>query len=346
MDAFYVSCELLRRPELEGKPVIISGSGPRAVVTTASYEARKFGVGSAMPTSQARRRCPQAILVPVDMAHYRAKSKQVMAMVDELGAPRERVSVDEVYLELTDVHAPIRAMGLLVKRIRDELSLDASVGIGPNKLVAKVASDAEKPKGFVLLTREQAAQRFAPEPVGLIPGIGPKTAERLGALRISTIADLQRLPVTALQQRFGERQGRFLHERAHFRDGGLVAERTAKSSSVETTFDTDVLELARLEAILRKQSSTLAASLLRYGRKGRTIAIKMRYDNFETLTRARSISEFTNDEATISQVALELLAENRPERPVRLLGVRVGSFESAEQPRPEIEQTSLPLAAA
>ena len=156
MDAFYVSVELLRHPELVGKPVVVSGTGPRAVVTTASYEARKFGVGSAMPASRARRMCPDAHWLPPDFAYYRETSRKVMDLVGELGVPLEPLSLDETYLDLSDVPDPVAQMSALIRRIRDELRLDASVGIGPNKLVAKVASDAEKPRGFVVLTREQA----------------------------------------------------------------------------------------------------------------------------------------------------------------------------------------------
>ena len=179
MDSFYVAVELLRRPELRGKPVIVAGGGPRAVVTTASYEARPYGVGSAMPVAHARRRCPDLIHLPVDMAHYREMSGRVMKLIGELEVPTQPVSLDEVYLDLSELPDPIARMSGLVRAIRERLALDASVGVGPNKLVAKMASDCEKPRGFVVLSREQAATRFAPDPPRLIPGIGPKTAERL-----------------------------------------------------------------------------------------------------------------------------------------------------------------------
>src|SRR5688572_6673190 len=148
MDAFYVAVELLRRPELRGKPVIVAGGGPRAVVTTASYEARPFGIGSAMPVAHARRLCRDLVHLPVDMAHYRDRSREVMELIADLGVPTEPASLDEVYLDLSSVPDPVARMSGLVRAIRERLSLDASVGIGPNKLVAKVASDAEKPCGF------------------------------------------------------------------------------------------------------------------------------------------------------------------------------------------------------
>ena len=327
MDAFYVAVELLRRPELAGKPVIVAGGGPRAVVTTASYEARRFGVGSAMPVSQAMRRCPDAIRLPVDMNHYRDRSREVMALVAELSVPSEPVSLDELYLDLSELPDPVARMSGLVRRIRDELSLDASVGIGPNKLVAKVASDAEKPRGFVVLTREQAAKRFAGAPPRLIPGIGPKTAARLEQLGVRTIGDLQCYDPAELVRRFGEHHGRALHDRAHFRSDSPVARREVKSRSVESTFDFDLADPAELERILASQAERLAAELSERGLAGRTIAIKVRLDDWTTYTRAKTVEARTASAETIRAVALALLRGNAPERPVRLLGVRVGGFE-------------------
>jgi DNA polymerase IV len=331
MDAFYVAVELLRRPELAGKPVIVAGGGPRAVVTTASYEARKYGVGSAMPVSQAMRRCPDVIRLPVDMAHYRERSAQVMQLVGELAVPTEPASLDEIYLDLDGVPDPVSRMSGLVRRVREELHLTASVGIGPNKLVAKVASDAEKPAGFVALTREQAAERFAGEPPRLIPGIGPKTAERLDALGVRTIGDLQRYPADELVRRFGEHHGRGLHDRAHFRSDSRVARRELKSRSVEATFDYDLADHAELERILGEQAERLGAELAERKVAGRTIAIKVRLDDWTTYTRAKTIDHRTSEATTIKAVAMALLRANAPERPVRLIGVRVGGFEERER---------------
>jgi DNA polymerase-4 len=340
MDAFYVACELLRRPELRGKPVIVAGRGPRAVVTTASYEARRFGVGSAMPAARARALCADGVYLPPDFDHYRARSREVMALIGALRVPMEPVSLDEVYLDLSELGYPVDAMTQLVRRIAEELGLDASVGIGPNKLVAKVASDAEKPRGFVVLTREQAAERFAGESPRLIPGIGPKTAQRLASYGVKTIGQLQRCTLAGLVERFGEHHGRELHDRAHFRSDSQVAQRVAKSRSVEATFDADISELERMEEVLRGQSVELAEGLAKRGQRGRTIAIKVRLDDFSTLTRARTLADPTNDAQVIASVALELLRANRPARPVRLLGVRVGGFAERE---PEADQTALPL---
>ncbi len=327
MDAFYVSVELLRHPELVGKPVVVSGSGPRAVVTTASYEARKFGVGSAIPASRARRLCPEAVFLPVDHAHYRERSREIRALIDELGVPVEPLSLDEAYIDVTSLPDPVARMSALVRRIRDELALDASVGIGPNKLVAKVASDAEKPRGFVVLTREQAVKRFAPESVRLIPGIGRKTAERLRSYGVVTLGQLQRCTVPGLIERFGQNHGQALHDRSHFRSESEVAtHREAKSRSVETTFDVDIDGLDAMAEVLRGQARRLAEQLEARSLAGRTIGIKVRTDNFETFTRVRSVEAPVNDVATITAVALELLHDNAPNRPVRLLGVRVAGF--------------------
>src|SRR5450631_589486 len=207
MDAFYVSVELRRRPQLRGLPVIVAGSGPRAVVTTASYEARRFGVGSAMPAAQARRLCPKAVFLPPDFPVYREASRQVMDLVRSHVELVEVVGLDEAYLDLTGLYSPRAAMRRLVAEIRAATQLICSVGIGPNKLVAKVASDAEKPAGFVVLSRVEACARFASSPPGLIPGIGPKTAQRLAELGLTTLAAVGGAPRELLVARFGPNLG-------------------------------------------------------------------------------------------------------------------------------------------
>ena len=215
-DAFYVSVELLRRPELRGRPVVVSHSGPRAVVTTASYEARRYGVGSAMPAARARRLCPDAVFLAPDFAAYREASARMMAIVREHIERVEVVGLDEAYLDVHSLYSPKAAMRRLVAAIREQTGLSCSVGIGPNRLVAKVASDAEKPAGFVVLTREQACERFASRPPELVPGIGPKTSERLRALGLTTLAALAAAPEQTLVERFGPNLGRDLLRRARF----------------------------------------------------------------------------------------------------------------------------------
>lgn len=326
-DAFYVSIELTRRPELRGKPVVVSGSGPRAVVTTASYEARRYGVGSAMPAARARRLCPDAIFLTPDFATYRAVSRRVMDLVRSHVERVEVVGLDEAYLDLSGLHSPKAAMRRLVERIRRETQLTCSVGIGPNKLVAKVASDAEKPAGFVVLSREQACKRFAGSPPSLVPGIGPKTAARLAALGLTTLGALAAAPEQVLAERFGPNLGRDLQRRARFEHAGVVgAARKVVSESRERTFDVDVSDFSQLTESLAAMTRSLCDSLARNARSGRTIGIKVRLDDWTTVTRARSIAEPTDSYDAVFEVALALLREYAPVRPVRLLGVRVANL--------------------
>jgi DNA polymerase IV len=326
-DAFYVSIELCRRPELRGKPVVVAGSGPRAVVTTASYEARRYGVGSAMPAAKARRLCPEAVVLPPDFATYREVSRQVMDLVRTHVERVEVVGLDEAYLDLSGLYSPRAAMRRLVAEITAATQLVCSVGIGPNKLVAKVASDAEKPAGFVVLTREQACARFAQSPPGLIPGIGPKTAARLSELGLNTLQAVGAAPEQMLVERFGPNLGRDLSRRARFEhDGEVGAARKVVSESRERTFDEDIRDPAALREALQRMSSELCASLLANRRRGRTIGIKIRLDDFTTVTRAHSVAEPTCDGELVTAVALRLLQEYAPARPVRLLGVRVAGL--------------------
>jgi DNA polymerase-4 len=344
LDAFYASVELLRRPELRGLPVIVAGSGPRAVVTTASYEARRFGIGSAMPASQARRLCPQAIVIQPDFEAYRSTSREVMAIVREHVERVEQLGLDEAYLDLTGLVAPKAAMRRLVHEIRARTGLGASIGIGPNRLVAKVASDAEKPGGFVVLTREQACERFAGAPPSLVPGIGPRTAERLQAMGIATLGDLAACEEPVLVEAFGARQGPWLRSRGRFEGSSEIEPvREAVSESRETTFDYDIADPARLEQILGELTERLCEGLRRNERRGRTITIKVRLDDWTTVTRAKTIGHATNDEHDVAEVALALLREYAPARPVRLLGVRVASFSESGESHEDAAQMALPL---
>jgi DNA polymerase-4 len=328
-DAFYVSIELRRRPELRGMPVIVAGSGPRAVVTTASYEARKYGVGSAMPAARARRLCPQAVVLAPDFTTYREASREVMAIVRAHVERVEVVGLDEAYLDLGGLFSPRAAMRRLVAEIGARTELTCSVGIGPNKLVAKVASDAEKPAGFVVLTRAQACARFAQSSPGLVPGIGPKTTARLAQLGLTTLGAVGAAPERMLVQRFGANLGVELGRRARFEHDGVVgAARKVVSESRERTFDHDVCDPVQLREWLAKMAGELCASLVAHGRSGRTIGIKIRLDDFSTATRAHTVEAPTNDVERVTAVALRLLAEYAPARPVRLLGVRVAGLTS------------------
>src|SRR5215211_1597405 len=202
MDAFYVSVELQRRPELRGLPVVVAGSGPRAVVTTASYEARRYGIFSATPAERARRLCPQAVFVPPDFTHYRERSREVMAVLRRHVDRVEVVGLDEAYLDLTGLERPRSAARRVKSAVIEETRLGCSIGIAPSKLVAKIASDADKPDGFLELTRQEACERFAAASPGLIPGIGPKTRERLERRGITTLGRLAAVPESALAEWF------------------------------------------------------------------------------------------------------------------------------------------------
>jgi DNA polymerase-4 len=340
MDAFYVSVELRRRPELRGQPVIVAGAGPRSVVTTASYEARRFGVGSAMPAVRARRLCPDAIHLPPDFPYYRETSREVMSTVRAHVDTVEVVGLDEAYLDLSQIPAPHAAMRRLAIEIERTTNLGCSIGIGPSKLVAKVASDAEKPRGFVVLTRQQACERFAPASCGLVPGIGPKTAERLRRLRIGTLGQLAAAPAHELAIHFGARLGAQLQRRARFEDDSPVTEeRKVISESRETTFDRDLVGMPQLEPVLGGLVTRLCDALMARGRRGRTIGIKVRLDDFSTHTRARTLTEAVSDAERVGPIALELLRRFAPVRPVRLLGVRVAGLE----PVPEAADEQLSL---
>jgi DNA polymerase IV len=344
MDAFYVSVELQRRPELKGLPVVVAGSGPRAVVTTASYEARKFGIFSATPAERARRLCPDAVFIPPDFEAYRERSKELMAVLRRHVERVEVVGLDEAYLDLTELDRHRSAARAVKEAVKAETGLTCSVGIGPNKLVAKVASDAEKPDGFLELTAEGARLRFAEASPGLIPGIGPKTVTRLGELGIATLGRLGATPDEQLTQWFGPRLGPHLAALARFEDDRPIETvRIAKSESRETTFDRDLHGLPQLEPVLERLTGELCETLAREERRGRTIGIKVRFDDFSTVTRARSIDAAVNDSSTVGTVALELLRRLDPRRPVRLLGVRVAGLDEQSGHGMTDDQLSLSL---
>jgi DNA polymerase-4 len=338
MDAFYVSVELQRRPELRGLPVVVAGSGPRAVVTTASYEARRFGVFSATPAERARRLCPEAVFVPPDFELYRQRSREVMAVLRDHAERVEVVGLDEAYLDLTGIERPKAAARRVKAAVVERTGLGCSIGIGPSKLVAKVASDADKPDGFLALSREQACERFAAASPRLIPGIGPKTVERLAEAGVDSLARLAATPEAELVALFGARLGPHLRALARFHDERpIVTERAAKSESRETTFDHDLRGLDALLPVLERLARELCTTLARQDARGRTIGIKVRLDDFSTHTRARTLEEPTNEQRVVLAVAAELLRAFDPSRPVRLLGVRVaGLDEEAARAAPPV----------
>jgi DNA polymerase-4 len=253
-------------------------------------------------------------------------------MMDIVRSHVERVEVvglDEAYLDLSELHSPRAAMRRIVADIEAATKLVCSVGIGPNKLVAKIGSDAEKPAGFVVLTREQACERFAGAPAGLIPGIGPKTVARLQSMGLRTLGELARAPAELLVERFGPNHGRELIRRARFEHDGEVSQaRKVVSESRERTFDYDIHDPARLREALAQMAVELCASLAAHDNHGRTIGIKVRLDDFSTVTRARTLAAPTCDPEKVANVALALLEQYSAPRPVRLLGVRVAGLAS------------------
>jgi DNA polymerase-4 len=330
MDAFYASVELRRRPELKGKPVVVCGSGPRAVVTTASYEARRLaGIHSAMPAATARRRLPDAIYIKPDFPAYREASAQVMEVLRRNVETVEVVGLDEAYLDLTGIYSPKATMRRVSSQIREQTGLTCSVGISESRMLAKITSELGKPAGLVVLSREAALERFATESPGLIPGIGPKTVQRLERMGIRTLADLGRREEAELEAAFGPRSGAWLHARGRLWDETpITVEHETKSQSTEITFDVDVSQRGELERHLVELAEELCRRLRKRELEGRSIGIKIRLDDWTNVTRSHSVEAPTNDPQVVVPTALDLLRAYDPQRPVRLLGVRLASFEN------------------
>jgi len=359
MDAFYASVELLRYPQLRGKPVVIGGRRRRAaedgviptlreyagrgVITTATYEARKFGLHSGMGLMKAAKLAPDALLLPADFDEYRRYSRLFKEAVRALAPEIEDRGIDEIYIDLTelvessagegapDPWARARVAALDIQRaVRDATGLSCSIGITPNKLLSKIASELDKPGGLTVLTEADIAARVWPLPVRKINGIGPKAAARLEELGVRTIGELAQADPGRLVERFGQSYGAWMHEAAHGRDGRAVVTRSEpKSISRETTFEDDlhaVRDKERLSRIFTELCVRLAADLARKGYVGRTIGLKLRYDNFKTVTRDRTLDEPTGDATAIRRAAGECLKRVPLDRRIRLLGVRVGSL--------------------
>ena len=330
MDAFYASVELRRRPELKGKPVVVCGSGPRAVVTTASYEARKLaGIHSAMPAAVARRRLPGAVYLPPDFPAYREASAQVMEVLRRNVETVEVVGLDEAYLDLTGIFSPKATMRRVATEIRHDTGLSCSIGISESRMLAKIVSELGKPAGLVVLSREGALERFATESPGLVPGIGPKTVIKLQGMGVHTLADLRRRRREELEASFGPRSGAWLHARGRLWDETPISvSHETKSQSVERTFDVDVRQRGELESHLVEQAAELCRRLRKRELEGRTIGIKIRLDDWTNVSRSHTVEEPTNDPDVVGPVALDLLRAYDPQRPVGLLGVRLASFEN------------------
>ena len=331
MDAFFVAVELRRRPELRGQPVVVAtGTDPtaRGVVMAASYEARKFGVHSALPLATAHRRCPQMVLLPRDMRHYQEWSRRVMAILREEIPRVEVVGLDEAYLDLSHSDFPKSECRRVKHRIREETGLVCSIGLAPNKLLAKIASDLDKPDGFCMLTPEGMLDAVGDRPASLLPGVGPKTFERLRRAGIKTVADLAHAPDEQLA-RAGA--GSELRDRARGIDNRRIqTSRERKSESVETTFPQDVSDHDVLVSTLDRLAARLCEGMQRGGYRGRTVTLKIRLRPFRTYTRSKTLESHTCDVETVRSVARELLGRVELDAPVRLLGVGVSSLEKTD----------------
>jgi DNA polymerase-4 len=330
MDAFYASVEQRDRPELRGRPVIV-GADPkgRGVVSAASYEARRFGVHSAMPIGRAARLCPDAAFLPVDMDKYAGVSREVMAILADFTPLLEPLSIDEAFLDVTGterLHGDGAAVARTIKsRVTTALRLTASVGVAANKFVAKVASDLRKPDGLVVVAPGTEADFLAPLPVSRLWGVGRVTGAGLEAMGVSTIGQLAAVPVTYLETRFGE-SGRALHDLSLGRDDRAVEPFAApKSMGAEETFGQDHRDVERLGATLREQAERVARELREEGYAGRCVTLKLRFADFSTLTR-RHTDDPTQDGLLIYRRARVLLERIPLRQPVRLIGLSVSGL--------------------
>jgi DNA polymerase IV len=342
MDAFYVSIELLRHPELRGKPVVVAYDGPRGVVTTASYEARRYGVHSALPMVTARRRCPDLIVLPVDMQLYRRGSAKVMETLREFSELVEVVGLDEAYVDLSDSPVPQSRAREIKRRIRETTRLVCSIGLAPNKLMAKIASDLDKPDGLRVLEKEGWLAAVGEKPAALLPGVGPRTSERLGEIGIETVSELAGADPVALERAFGPKHGRGLRDRANgIGSSTLTLKRKRKSESRETTFRADVTDRAELLGTVDRLARSVCSSLERHGSTGRTVTLKIRLRPFKTYTRSRTLPSPTRDPEAVASTARELLERFDPTIPVRLVGVGVAGLD-----RSQLEEQDDPAAGA
>ncbi len=327
MDCFYAAVHMRDDPWLAGKPVVIGGSAEsRGVVAAASYEARRFGIHSAMPSSRARRLCPEVIFIPPDFRRYRRESEAIFAIYRELTPLVETLSLDEAYL---DVSGRLGAFGSATamareirRRVREERRLTVSVGVGPNRLVAKIASDFDKPDGLTVVPPAKVLAFLAPLPVRRLHGVGPATEKALVELGIDTVAALRAVSVAALVERFG-RHGRTLHEFAHGIDERPIEpHRETKSLSTETTYAVDLRDAAAIGDEVERLARSLAATLARRELAACTVTLKLRYADFQTVTRSRTLALPIADGAGLAACARDLLARTEARRrPVRLLGV-------------------------
>jgi DNA polymerase-4 len=331
MDAFYASVEQRDDPQLHGKPVVVAWRGNRSVVCAASYEARKFGVRSAMPSVRAERLCPNAVFLPPDFPRYRAVSRQVREIFRRHTDTIEPLSLDEAYLDVTEnktgLPTATQVARTIRKQIRAELQLTASAGVAPNKFLAKVASDWKKPDGIFVIQPEEVNGFLLPLPVGRLPGVGKVTEQKLKGLDINTIADLRRLELPALESRFG-RYGVRLYELARGIDESpVVPDRPTQSISAEDTFERDV-PLAETEPMIRRLAELTWAASRKETRVARTVVLKLKTAEFKILTRSHTPSSPPSSCEELTTIALSLRERVflGPQQHFRLVGIGLSNF--------------------
>ncbi len=332
MDAFFAAVEQLRRPELRGKPVVVGGDGNphrRGVVSTASYEARAYGIHSAMPLRTAFKRCPHAVFLPVDFAAYEEFSGRLRSILREYSPLVEPLSLDEAYVDVSHrAEDPVELARTIKRRIATELGLTASVGIGPNKLLAKIAANMQKPDGLAAIWEEEVEEKLSHLPATVLWGVGPKTAARLReALNVQTVGDLRRVPLEQLQEFLGPHQGEWLYRLCRGEDDSpVVTEWEPKSMSREVTFQVDVRRRETLLRVIRRLGEEVCAEAADGGYLARTVTVKIRYHTFRTHTRSQTLHEPTADRELLLRTATGLLDRFTLDRPVRLVGVRLSNL--------------------
>jgi DNA polymerase-4 len=328
MDAFFSSVEEKRHPELAGKPVVVGGEGDptkRGVVSTASYEARKFGIHSAMPLRTAHKLCPDAIFLPVDYGEYSKVSEEVKAILKEFSPIMEDVGIDEAFLDISSIDKPSEEIAKEIKnRIREETGLTCSIGIAPNKLLAKMASDMQKPDGLTIIVEDDIRSRIWPLSVRKLWGIGPKTEAYLKEIGIQTVGDLASVSLDRLTEAFSQSYGSYLYEASRGIDeSALVTHWEPKSISRETTFQRDVDNWQVIAKTLAELAKEVVINMKDEGYRGRTVTLKIRFNDFKTYTRAKTLSGHTDSEEWIRKAAFDCLGRLELKKRVRLIGVRI-----------------------